>query len=118
MSSVFKRTIEDFVCEHCGIRVSGTGFTNHCPLCLWSKHVDITPGDRASHCNGLMEPIKIEIEKGEPVITHRCSICNHEKRNKTAKNDSENEIVRLMTLANSTDIFYRARKIQANAKKR
>jgi hypothetical protein len=118
MSSVFKRTIEDFTCDHCGTRVTGTGFTNHCPMCLWSKHCDITPGDRASDCNGLMEPIKIEIEKGEPVITHRCIVCGYEKRNKTAQNDSMDEIVKHMTHDNATDIFYRARKIQENAKKR
>jgi hypothetical protein len=118
MSSVFKRTIEDFVCGHCGENVTGSGFTNHCPHCLWSKHVDITPGDRASDCNGMMEPIKVEIEKGEPTITHRCVICRYEKRNRTAQNDSENEIIRLLTEGNATDIFYRAQKIQANAKKR
>ena len=96
MSSVFKRTIEDFVCGHCGAKVTGTGFTNHCPVCLWSKHVDITPGDRASGCNGMMEPIRVEVEKDETIITHQCIICKHEKRNKTAENDSEDEIVRVM----------------------
>jgi rubrerythrin len=96
MSSVFKRTIEDFTCGYCGANVTGTGFTNHCPACLWSKHVDITPGDRASKCNGLMEPILIEIEKEKTKITHRCIVCGYEKRNKTADNDSEDEIVRIM----------------------
>ncbi|MFN2146641.1 MAG: RNHCP domain-containing protein, partial [Anaerolineales bacterium] len=35
----FQRRIEYFICEHCGAEVSGVGFTNHCPVCLWSKHV-------------------------------------------------------------------------------
>jgi Zn finger protein HypA/HybF involved in hydrogenase expression len=49
---MFKRTIEDFTCEHCGEQVTGNGFTNHCPQCLWSKHVDIDPGDRLALCGG------------------------------------------------------------------
>ncbi|MFA5023297.1 MAG: RNHCP domain-containing protein, partial [Candidatus Paceibacterota bacterium] len=34
MSQNFKRQIEDFVCEHCGEKVVGNGYTNHCPRCL------------------------------------------------------------------------------------
>ncbi|MGH3301842.1 MAG: RNHCP domain-containing protein [Streptosporangiaceae bacterium] len=30
-------------------------YRNHCPACLWSQHVDVRPGDRASPCCGLME---------------------------------------------------------------
>lgn len=45
---------EDFVCEVCGTKVKGTSYTNHCPNCLWSKHVDQNvPGDRAELCHGL-----------------------------------------------------------------
>ena len=29
---------EDFICENCGAFVVGTGYTSHCPQCLWSKH--------------------------------------------------------------------------------
>lgn len=36
----FTRVIEDFICENCGTEVKGNGYTNHCPKCLWSKHVD------------------------------------------------------------------------------
>ena len=39
----FKRKKENFVCENCGAEVKGDGFTNHCPKCLYSKHVDIFP---------------------------------------------------------------------------
>ena len=56
----FSRRTEDFTCEHCGTKVKGNGYTNHCPQCLYSKHVDINPGDRLSDCGGLMEPIDIE----------------------------------------------------------
>ncbi|HCR42265.1 TPA: hypothetical protein DIV45_02815, partial [Patescibacteria group bacterium] len=36
----FIRTKEDFTCENCGHRVKGSGYTNHCPKCLYSQHVD------------------------------------------------------------------------------
>lgn len=42
----FTKTVEDFICAHCGTHVRGNGYTNHCPECLWSKHVDNNPGDR------------------------------------------------------------------------
>jgi hypothetical protein len=63
MSTVFKKTKEDFVCEHCGKPVVGNGYTNHCPECLWSKHVDVNPGDRAATCLGLMEPVGVTIDQ-------------------------------------------------------
>lgn len=83
----FQRTIEDFSCEHCGRSVKGNGYTNHCPACLWSKHVDVQPGDRAADCQGLMEPVGLENKSGQYVILHRCVVCNHEKRNKSQAED-------------------------------
>ncbi|MEK7158524.1 MAG: RNHCP domain-containing protein, partial [Patescibacteria group bacterium] len=47
MSRTFQRRVEDFTCESCGAQVTGDGYTNHCPQCLVSKHVDVYPGDRA-----------------------------------------------------------------------
>ncbi|WP_419962425.1 RNHCP domain-containing protein [Psychrobacillus sp. BM2] len=29
-------------------------FRNHCPFCLFSKHLDNYPGDRSSECQDLM----------------------------------------------------------------
>lgn len=83
----FTRTIEDFTCEHCGTEVLGTGYTNHCPKCLWSKHVDKDPGDRAESCNGMMEPIRIEGSATEPRIIHHCSKCGLERVVKSSEND-------------------------------
>jgi hypothetical protein len=90
MNSVktFIRKKEDFTCEQCGASVKGDGYTNHCPQCLWSKHVDIFPGDRLESCGGMMKPVWIESEKQETVITHQCVRCSHKKRNKTSKHDS------------------------------
>ncbi len=95
MTLKFKRKIEDFVCENCGTKIKGNGFTNHCPHCLWSKHVDINPGDRDSSCQGLMKPVSVEAKEGEYVITHRCIKCGYEKRNKTAEDDNFEEVIRL-----------------------
>ncbi len=85
---MFKRTKEDFKCEYCGKQVNGDGFTNHCPQCLWSKHVDIDPGDRASECGGLMRPVSFEEDGGEYKIIHRCVECSFEKRNKLQNKDN------------------------------
>ncbi len=79
---------EDFICGTCGFSVRGNGYTNHCPQCLWSKHVDVNPGDREATCQGLMEPIRIESKNGSFVILHRCVVCGFERRNKAADGDS------------------------------
>lgn len=89
----FQRREEDFVCEHCGVEVSGNGFTNHCPRCLWSKHVDIHPGDREADCGGLMEPVSATLEGGEYFLIQRCQKCPHERRNKISTDDDFDAVV-------------------------
>jgi hypothetical protein len=84
----FSRRVEDFTCGHCGREVRGTGYTNHCPACLWSRHVDISPGDRAADCGGLMEPVGVLFEGGEFLVYQRCVQCGHMWRNRSAANDS------------------------------
>jgi hypothetical protein len=71
----FKRTVEDFVCEHCHNFVTGSGYTNHCPKCLWSKHVDVDPGDRAASCGGMMEPIRVEGSTPKYRLIQKCQKC-------------------------------------------
>ncbi|MFZ2187039.1 MAG: RNHCP domain-containing protein [Candidatus Moraniibacteriota bacterium] len=83
----FQRREEDFLCEHCGATMVGNGYTNHCAQCLWSKHVDIAPGDRLADCGGLMEPIALRQEGTGYVLTHCCQKCGHEKKNKGAAED-------------------------------
>lgn len=95
----FQRTIEDFACEHCGYHVKGSGYTNHCPKCLYSKHVDVNPGDRANSCGGLMKPTAVETKSGEYTIIHRCLKCGAEKRNKTSPNDDMDEVIRIASEA-------------------
>lgn len=87
MTRTFQRKFEDFICANCGSEVQGDGYTNHCPHCLWSRHVDISPGDRAAHCGGLMPPIAIEGAPAAYRILHRCRKCGHEKWNRVAPGD-------------------------------
>jgi len=92
----FQRRVEDFVCEVCGLAVQGTGYTNHCPRCLWSKHVDIYPGDRAAACHGLMQPIAVETAGDGYIIVHRCTRCGVVRRNKAAANDDFEALLRVI----------------------
>ncbi|MCR4280866.1 MAG: RNHCP domain-containing protein [Candidatus Kaiserbacteria bacterium] len=84
----FQRTVEDFTCEHCGASVKGDGYTNHCTQCLWSKHVDINPGDRANACGGLMRPIRIEGSTPDYFLIHECVRCEKQSRNIFGKADN------------------------------
>lgn len=88
----FTRKIEDFLCDNCKFGVSGNGYTNHCPRCLWSKHVDINPGDRMSECLGMMKPISTEYRGGGYTIRHKCVKCGIEKNIKAAEKD-DNELL-------------------------
>lgn len=91
----FQRKIEDFVCDNCGFGVEGDGYTNHCPKCLWSKHVDVNPGDREDKCGGMMKPIKILTKKRENVIVQKCAKCGFERNNKIRKEDSFDAVVKI-----------------------
>ena len=95
MSASFIKRKEDFKCENCGKEVKGNGYTNHCPACLYSKHVDINPGDRLEGCNGMMKPIGVDKKGGDYIIVHKCIKCGIERRNKVSKEDSFEEIIEL-----------------------
>ncbi len=95
-SETFIRTIEDFTCGKCGSAVKGNGYTNHCPKCLWSRHVDIDPGDRKATCQGLMEPIRAMDEGSRRRIVHRCVVCGYEKVNDMVSEDSFEVLLQVM----------------------
>ncbi|HUL52148.1 MAG TPA: RNHCP domain-containing protein [Opitutaceae bacterium] len=87
-------------CRHCGGEFSpdapGTRHRNHCPWCLWSVHLDVTPGDRAADCGGGMEPIAIDARPdGEWRIVHQCRTCHIVHLNRIAGDDSERELLAL-----------------------
>lgn len=82
-----------FECQNCGTSVSinapGTKNRNHCPVCLFSLHIDEVIGDRKSKCRGLMKPIgKILKKDGEEVLIHKCLKCGFERKNRVAGDDS------------------------------
>lgn len=87
-SKKFTKNKENFTCEHCGVAVVGNGYTNHCPGCLWSKHVDLFPGDRLRECQALMMPVIVENIKGKFRVTHECTKCKIRKVNNLLANDS------------------------------
>lgn len=91
----FTKKVENFICENCGKSVIGNGYTNHCPFCLYSKHVDINPGDRSCNCGSLMKPIEIQQKNGEFVILHKCIKCGFERKNKVQENDDINKIIEI-----------------------
>ncbi len=74
----------------------GTSHRNHCPNCLWSRHLDDTPGDRAADCGARMEPLAISVRgDGEWVIVHRCTGCGVLHANRTAGDDNALPLTRL-----------------------
>jgi len=95
MNKQFQRRIENFACENCKAAVTGDGYTNHCPACLYSKDVDINPGDRAADCGGLMKPVSIEVKNDGYIILHVCEKCGKERKNKSAANDSFDMILKI-----------------------
>jgi len=100
MARKFQRRTENFTCEHCGESIVGDGYTNHCSHCLWSKHVDVNPGDRAAECGGLMEPVGAEQKSGETIIVHKCIRCQHIKRNRAAADDDFDLLIELVAMGN------------------
>lgn len=84
----FIKNKEDFKCQNCDSLIKGNGFTNHCSICLWSKHVDIDPGDRLSTCKGMMKPISVFKKGGNFTILHKCLKCGFERHNKVSENDN------------------------------
>jgi len=93
----FTKCVEDFTCAHCGAVVCGNGYTNHCPKCLWSRHVDNNPGDRQSDCGGMMEPISVAQKSGEFIITHKCVKCGKTIRQHASDDDDIDAIIALGT---------------------
>lgn len=88
---------EKFICSHCHQEVNPLGYTarDHCPFCLYSKHVDILPGDRKNTCQGLLEPIGMEKFKDTYKIRYQCIKCKKNHKNIMAKDDNMEKIIEL-----------------------
>lgn len=92
---------EDFLCENCGKKINKHpqwSARNHCPYCLYSKHVDNQfPWDRSSNCHNLMKPISIDYKKNKwYMILHKCSKCGKEILNKVAPDDNFSDFVKTL----------------------
>lgn len=98
------RKNDNFQCVHCHLFVSsdpmiaGVQNRNHCPYCLWSRHVDLSEaGDRLAVCRGMMKPIGLTLKRtrkkyglaqyGELMLIHQCEECGHLSVNRIAADD-------------------------------
>jgi len=98
------RWFKDFKCTHCREMVavdcllSGVKNRNHCPYCLWSKHLDLyQAGDRLSACKAGMQPVGLALKRsrkkygpaqgGELMLIHRCTGCGSISVNRIAADD-------------------------------
>ena len=88
---------ESFICENCNKQVQKLNYSarDHCPYCLYSKHVDRNPGDRANECKGILQPIEIEKFKNTYKIVYKCVKCNKIHKNIMAIDDDFNLIIQL-----------------------
>ena len=92
---------DSFRCRRCRLDVPlaapGTQHRNHCPNCLWSRHVDDdVPGDRAADCDGSMEPIGVSArDDGEWALVHRCTTCATVHVNRIAGDDNQLMLMRI-----------------------
>jgi DNA-directed RNA polymerase subunit RPC12/RpoP len=103
----FQKTF-GFKCAHCQAYVnsddalSGVRNRNHCPYCLWSKHVDLyEPGDRLAACKSPMQPVGLSLKKtskkyrqtgGELMVVHLCSECGSASVNRIAADDDAEKL--------------------------
>ena len=94
----FSKNDDEFICENCQKKVSKLNYTSrdHCPYCLYSKHVDINPGDRKNTCLGLLKPIDIEKFKDTYKIIYQCEKCHQIHKNIIANDDSFDTILNIM----------------------
>ncbi len=96
---MFVKNDNEFTCVNCNRKVEKLKYTSrdHCNYCLYSLHVDITPGDRANPCKGLLVPINvIDTAKKGKVIIYRCSKCGKEVRNIVANDDNQEQIYKII----------------------
>ena len=93
----FYKSDESFICENCNKKVEKLSYTSrdHCPYCLYSKHVDINPGDRMNTCKGLLKPTGIEKFKDTYKIIYKCEKCGEIHKNIVASDDDMNLIIEL-----------------------
>lgn len=114
---------DDFTCIHCrrpvpaGRLWSNTLNRNHCPYCLWSRHLDLyRPGDRLCACKGAMRPVGLTLKqarkrypgRGELMLIHRCEDCGRLSINRIAADDDPETLLGVFETSFSLDAPARA----------
>jgi hypothetical protein len=116
----------DFKCIHCrhfisaNPNLSGVVNRNHCPYCLYSRHLDLhAAGDRLSACKSQMEPVGLTLKKnsnkygkdkgGELMLIHRCTDCDRLSINRIAADDDAETVFGLFGATLRLDNQTRAR---------
>ena len=102
----------NFTCIHCGALVvvdpllAGVLNRNHCPYCLWSRHLDLfEAGDRMCACKSPMRPVGLSLKQrrkkyaredsGELMLIHTCVECSAVSINRIAADDLDDAIIAL-----------------------
>ena len=115
-----RRLNADFRCIHCRFAVttervfSGVGNRNHCPYCLYSRHLDLwKPGDRLSACKGKMKPVGLTFkqvrkkyprqESGELMIIHQCVDCAKVTINRVAADDFTDRLLEVWDVSKDVE---------------
>jgi DNA-directed RNA polymerase subunit RPC12/RpoP len=108
----------DFKCLHCGQYISadallaGVNNRNHCPYCLWSRHLDwYQAGDRLSACKAGMHPVGLTMKRsrnkyaavagGELMLVHQCIECESLSINRIAADDVPEVILEVFADGNT-----------------
>jgi len=100
---------QDFQCVRCGHLIltnpllAGVNNRNHCPYCLWSRHMDLwEAGDRLSACKAPMRPVGLTLKRrhkkyaagsGELMLVHLCTVCGRVSINRIAADDDTESIL-------------------------
>jgi hypothetical protein len=109
-----------FKCGHCHVFVSaeailsGVNNRNHCPYCLWSKHLDLyQAGDRLAACKSLMRPVGLALKRtrkkyapqagGELMLAHLCVDCGRVSLNRIAADDDVDKAWRIFASSPGPD---------------
>jgi hypothetical protein len=83
--------------------VAGVKHRNHCPVCLFSRHMDeVKAGDRRSTCGAAMRPVgltlkhsrnKYATDDGELMLIHLCLNCGKLSINRIAADDNAEQLI-------------------------
>lgn len=113
---------DEFICNNCEEQIFfsefiGTLNRNHCPYCLWSKHLDLEKaGDRKSNCKMGMKPIGLtfkqkrvdkygKIRQGELMLIHKCVKCGKISINRLAGDDNSEIIMKIFEESQKIDLI-------------